>query len=340
MCKKKVLLFIIALIVFITVPAHADMLKVGSTGVCVKELQKKLIIEGYLDCEATGYYGNLTKDAVKSFQRNCGLSVDGIVGNDTQNALKKIGTSYDYKDNTERLKQIQTILKDLDFYKGKVDGIPGPLTNTAIESFQRNKGLTVDGIVGDETMYLLIITEKGFNTGASKETPSRGNAERKSDGDNTYGEMLDWWTEVINIFPRGAKAQVIDFKTGKSFNIQRSYGGNHADCETLTKEDTKKMKEIWGGKWSWDRRPVLIVVGERKIAASMIGMPHAGLDSKPAEAYVKGRSGGFGSGTNLDAVKGNGMDGHFCIHFLNSRTHGTNKVDAKHQANIKIAAGK
>jgi len=43
-----------------------------------------------------------------------------------------------------------------------------------------------------------------------------------------------------------------------------------------------------------------------KIAASITAMPHAGRDDKPANINVSGRSGGYGWGTNLDFVKGNG----------------------------------
>ncbi|NLN48878.1 MAG: peptidoglycan-binding protein [Clostridiales bacterium] len=331
MGKKKMFIFIIVLTVLITAPAYADILKIGSTGASVEDLQNNLINQGYLDCDATGYFGNLTEEAVIKFQTKNGLKADGLVGEATLNALQKLGTSLEPLE--EDVKEIQTALKNLGFYDGIIDGLFGPMTEESIKAFQTSIGLSVDGIVGDKT--------KDAFFRAGQKITSRGVIKRKEIIKNsTYGEMLDWWTEVIKIFPRDAKAQIIDVKTGKSFNIQRSYGGNHADCETLTKEDTNIMKKIWGGKWSWDRRPVIVVVDDRRIAASMIGMPHAGLDAKPKEAYVKGRSGGFGSGTNLDAVKGNGMDGHFCVHFLNSRTHGTNKVDAKHQANIKIAAGK
>lgn len=348
MRKKKILLFIIVLALFVTIPVYADTLKKGSTGTSVKNIQIKLINEGYLNSKATGYYGNLTKEAIMKFQAKNGLKVDGIAGNATQNALQKIGTSIlanttKTKDNPDKIKEIQTALKNLNFYKGKIDGISGPLTDMAIKNFQKSKGLVVDGIVGTKTLAALFNEDQKIaSTEQNNEVASRGNTDRKetSDKDNTYGEMLDWWTEVQTLFPRGAEAKVIDLWTGKSINIKRSYGGNHADCETLTKEDTKMMKEIWGGEWSWNRRPVIVIVGERRIAASMIGMPHAGLDAKAANIQVKGRSGGFGSGVNLDTVKGNGMNGHFCIHFLNSRTHGTNKVDAKHQKNIKIAAGK
>ncbi len=97
------------------------------------------------------------------------------------------------------------------------------------------------------------------------------------------------------------------------------------------------MKKIFGGNWDWERRAVIITVGTTKIAASMSGMPHAGLDKYSANKTVSSRSGGFGRGENLDAVKGNNMNGHFDIHFYGSRTHGTNKTDSKHQEMVNVA---
>ncbi len=74
-----------------------------------------------------------------------------------------------------------------------------------------------------------------------------------------------------------------------------------------------------------------------RIAASMTARPHAGRDDKPADRVVSNRSGGFGTGTNFDKVKGNDMDGHFDLYFLNSRTHYSNEEDAKHNAMIQKA---
>jgi len=153
------------------------------------------------------------------------------------------------------------------------------------------------------------------------------------------GEMISWWDGGNQAFPAGQEVTVVDVRTGKSFNAMRTYGHNHADMETITNEDTLKMLEIWGGSWSWDRRPVVVICNGREIAASAAGMPHAGIDKYTAESYVDGRSGGFGHGMNLDKVKNNGMDGHFDIHLLDSKTHGSNKVDSKHQAMIRIAGG-
>lgn len=154
-----------------------------------------------------------------------------------------------------------------------------------------------------------------------------------------YGEYLDWWTQAQYVWPIGKDAVMVDFYTGKSWNVRRTIGYSHSDTETLTAQDTATMKSVWGGTWNWNYRPVLIIVDGRKIAASAAGMPHAGLDAYPAYQTVDNRSGDYGTGPNYDYIKGNEMDGHFDVHFLNSKTHNTGEVVPQHQANIKIAAG-
>ena len=98
------------------------------------------------------------------------------------------------------------------------------------------------------------------------------------------------------------------------------------------------MKKIYGGTWSWERRAVIVEVDGLKIAACMTGYPHAGSDKYAANRTLSSRSGGYGRGTNLDAVKGNNMSGVFDIHFIGSRNHYNNKVDSKHQALVREAA--
>ncbi len=149
--------------------------------------------------------------------------------------------------------------------------------------------------------------------------------------------LLDWWEEGDKLFEKDIPVAVIDVDTGKSFGAARTYGSNHADVETLAPEDTEIMKEIWGGQWSWERRAVIVVINGKKYAASASGMPHAGLDSLPDSEWVDNRSADYGTGANLDKIKGNNMDGHFDIHFLNSRTHGTDRIDDKHQQMVQKA---
>ncbi|MBP3415265.1 MAG: peptidoglycan-binding protein [Clostridia bacterium] len=62
-------------------------LKQGSSGSEVTKLQKRLIKLGYMKGSATGYYGEKTAEAVIKFQKQVGLTADGIAGKGTQTAL-------------------------------------------------------------------------------------------------------------------------------------------------------------------------------------------------------------------------------------------------------------
>lgn len=174
--------------------------------------------------------------------------------------------------------------------------------------------------------------------------PKQSSAAKNSDkSQSTYSpkkvELLDWWKEARNVFSVDSVAEVTDIYSGKTFKVKRTMGTNHADSEALTIEDTKIIKSIWGG-FSWERRPVILTIDGRKLAASMSAMPHAGIDSAPAFKVINNRSDGYGRGENLDVIKHNGMDGHFDIHFLNSTRHKDGKKDPQHQEAVKIAAEK
>ncbi len=57
--------------------------KLGSTGDEVRSIQKKLSQLGYYKGSVDGIYGSATKSAVTAFQRNCGITADGICGKQT-----------------------------------------------------------------------------------------------------------------------------------------------------------------------------------------------------------------------------------------------------------------
>lgn len=132
-----------------------------------------------------------------------------------------------------------------------------------------------------------------------------------------YGEYLDWWTQAQYVFPINKTARIIDFQTGRFFNVKRTIGANHSDTEPLTSQDSAIIKEIWGGFYSWKTRAVLVEVDGRRIAASMTSMPHG-----------------------IEYIGPNDFNGHFDIHFLNSTRHDDGTIDAEHQAQVKIASGK
>lgn len=63
------------------------LLKLGSVGQDVIELQQKLEKKGFLPGAIDGDFGENTRQAVIAFQRSVGLKDDGIVGTNTRTAL-------------------------------------------------------------------------------------------------------------------------------------------------------------------------------------------------------------------------------------------------------------
>ena len=60
-----------------------------------------------------------------------------------------------YGSRGDEVRRIQQKLKELGYYTGTVDGIYGAKTKTAVTAFQKNCGLTADGIAGPKTLLYL-----------------------------------------------------------------------------------------------------------------------------------------------------------------------------------------
>ncbi len=68
-------------------PTPEPVLRTGSRGEEVKEVQTRLYQLGYYTGEIDGQFGNATKAAVIDFQRANGLDADGMVGAETKAVL-------------------------------------------------------------------------------------------------------------------------------------------------------------------------------------------------------------------------------------------------------------
>lgn len=76
-------------------------------------------------------------------------------------ALSKYGSR-----GTE-VRTIQEKLKRWGYYSGSVDGIYGSQTVSAVKSFQKKNGLTVDGIAGTQTLKAMGITYSSSSSSSS-----------------------------------------------------------------------------------------------------------------------------------------------------------------------------
>ena len=70
-----------------------------------------------------------------------------------------------YGSRGDEVRQIQTRLKELGYNPGTIDGIYGTNTQNAVKSFQRDKGLSADGIAGPKTLKALGITSGSSSSG-------------------------------------------------------------------------------------------------------------------------------------------------------------------------------
>ena len=100
---------------------------------------------------------------MRAFQAKRRLRVDGVCGRETWSALVEAGYSLGdrllYHRNPmlrgDDVADLQRRLGGMGFDAGRVDGILGPHTETALREFQRNTGLTVDGVCGPATLQAL-----------------------------------------------------------------------------------------------------------------------------------------------------------------------------------------
>lgn len=69
----------------------------------------------------------------------------------------------------DKVRQMQTKLLNWGYYKGSVDGIFGSATEAAVRYFQRQNGLTADGVVGPATAAALGLTLDGSSSGSTSD---------------------------------------------------------------------------------------------------------------------------------------------------------------------------
>ncbi len=155
----------------------------GDRGPDVVTLQSNLQDAGYNPGPIDGVYGDLTEIAVRQFQRDRNLVVDGVVGEQTLSVLQSPSAPV-VSDGSAGVGQVpsqgahiielQQLLTSQGFYSGGINGIYGPLTQQAVEAAQAAYGLTVDGIAGPRTMAALrgVQTQRSDDPSVSAANPN------------------------------------------------------------------------------------------------------------------------------------------------------------------------
>lgn len=165
MFKRSVTLLLAVVMVLTFLPvarAQAAAMKVGSSGAEVRYLQQNLIGLGFLEGEADGNYGPKTAEAVRQFQAEFGLAMDGSAGKATQTAVNNA------------IVRLQVELKRAGFAPGSADGHFGSKTRSALKEYQRARGLNVTGVADGATWARINNESGGMRAGATVPRGSSG----------------------------------------------------------------------------------------------------------------------------------------------------------------------
>lgn len=141
----------------------APLLRVGDHGNAVRDLRQRLAATGAVLATDDDAYDEATREAVRRFQERRGLRVDGVCGPETWGALIesgfRLGDRLLYLAGDmlrgDDVADLQQRLNTLGFDAAREDGILGPETEAALRNFQRNAGITPDGVCGPATLRAL-----------------------------------------------------------------------------------------------------------------------------------------------------------------------------------------
>ena len=116
----------------------------------IRGIQQELALHGYRPGAVDGRLGGGTRRAIRDYQRDAGLKVDGAATRELLDHLKfaQPKVRKRFKETPGKFAvQVQQGLKPRGYYRATVDGITGPKTRAAIRAFQKDAGLPVTGSI-------------------------------------------------------------------------------------------------------------------------------------------------------------------------------------------------
>ncbi|QQK77927.1 peptidoglycan-binding protein [Salicibibacter cibarius] len=177
----------------------------------IETVQKQLIRENpsaLPEYGIDGIYGEETDLAVQDFQSQEGLTVDGIAGPETNNALRE---AILFGEGSEG-EGVEMLQEDLTWFyfepDGGIDGIYGPGTEQAVRDFQSDNDLSVDGIAGPNTLEMMdelietILVEEGDTNSLVRRIQEQLNEQ----------DSVDLSIDVDGIFGPETEGAVEDFQ--------------------------------------------------------------------------------------------------------------------------------
>lgn len=203
----------------------ADALNPGDKGTDISNLQQRLKDREYYDYSSiTGYYGPVTTEAVKKFQRTHGLEATGSMTADSLTLLYSDSAKYYTMypgDSGDDIKEMQDRLAQLGYFEGTSTGYFGSITTNAVKCFQETNGLAIDGVVGKNTRKLLYSDEAKASAGSSSASSSSSSGSGASSGSSSSASSDNSTIQRV--------LDVANSQMGKPYSYGSS-GPNSYDC--------------------------------------------------------------------------------------------------------------
>jgi peptidoglycan hydrolase-like protein with peptidoglycan-binding domain len=125
-----------------------EVLRQGSNGDDVSELQTHLHQLTFYAGTIDGYFGSTTEEAVIAYREWSGAGYGTEADQELRTALAGHAEQYDQQDAETPfavdVTDLQTHLHQLNFYAGTFDGHLGPVTETALTAYREWSGLGAD----------------------------------------------------------------------------------------------------------------------------------------------------------------------------------------------------
>ena len=237
----------------------ASSLKLGATGSEVRKLQTRLKELGYYKGSVDGDFGEGTETAVKNFQQQNGLTVDGKAGSLTLSKLNSSSAKrapatrtatptprrtatptprattvpdtdvyLEVGSSGSKVRTLQNRLIELGWLDGAADGSYAGATEYAVKAFQKKHGLWEDGKAGPDTLTLMYSTRAART---SSPVASVGTTLREGESSDAVKAMQKRLRELGYLsssadgsFGQATKAAVIAFQTANGISADGKAG--------------------------------------------------------------------------------------------------------------------
>ncbi|MEH2204470.1 MAG: peptidoglycan-binding protein [Nostoc sp.] len=229
----------------------------GKTGAAVTRLQQRLRQLGYFNTNPTGNFGRITKDAVIAFQRSYRITANGIVNQQTWNALMGSSPTPGRSSlSTQQVKELQVRLRQLGYLNADATGNVGPMTREAVIAFQRNNGLPVDGIANAQVLdsvrrvstggiqqpgrNYLTVGDRGENVRVVQARLAQLGFFSNANPDGLFNDYTRQSVIAFQQYSRINSSGNVDWQTWEALGLNGSMGGNYTENNDYVLADTNR----------------------------------------------------------------------------------------------------